>query len=996
VNEGGDVIFGGPGRDAGQFMTLVDIVFDPKGVLYALDGVQINNSTKQLEGNLRVQKFDQSGKVLGTIDLKGARGIQWNERNTPQRVAADSQGNVFVTVPNAGQVLQWNASGIFVRAFDMPGALAVTLWKHDGQERIAVVPSVFNAKSNGEWDSHSSDKIVILSPQGGIEYSIVLPQSYKNVRDVTSDRDGNFYLKTEPNAIHKISPQGKLLKTFGGNETTRNTDGSEVLHTVAVDSKGNVYTMAWGNPGWVTRFDANGQTLTQREGQFQWGDPWSIHSNYVPLAVSPDDRLWVAAPTRHAPDHPHLKRQRAVPAILRTKTDFLAPANGVRQISLKRLGFKPALQSALPQNISYDTNKAVPLEIRVGAANRNVSAVRLNWRVFDAVKKEIAKGETLVPLQNGKEAKTNFLFTPTRYGSYFVHAAFSSNGQSMGALGEHIGVTPRYANLPSLEGEPKKGGWEDASRQMWTGLPNVRLHLNKGLDQLDKDLKRAEELGATVLVQLIDDQKKFNADEVRALINRFKGRIKYIEICNEPNFSGSPEDYFRIHQQAYRIIKAADPNVRVMGPATVNLSLDWLKRLYAMGLKDVTDIISLHDYEGHESISPEHWRWKLGEVRKIMAQNGDAAKPLWQTERAIAGVRGNNFQGLVQAIRTTLHRDLLETLGIPTQHNNHYYLNQGGYSSVPTYVWSDNGPHPAALALRTRHALTSALKRRYVGTLDFGTQARELLMGVRYSGNDGETVVLRNLGTRDMPLSFSVSGAKALDVVDTWGNTQKVAVGNGKAQLVLQQLPLYVRLPRGAKLTAPKLHFGTNIARAARFEYSNASQGDLTLLSNGEIETYHDGNPKGGTDGKAFWTGDMPNNSRTKPVILTASFKTPRTVSAVVLRGVRPDNAFSTLLDYELQGFDGKTWKAIERVKRPMPPSEDAVTADSTHAMWMDDTNFFVHRFAPVTVSKLRLVVRDTTRGFMPDDRTRAWGNVIPRKLMLREIEIYAPVPTTR
>ena len=64
-------------------------------------------------------------------------------------------------------------------------------------------------------------------------------------------------------------------------------------------------------------------------------------------------------------------------------------------------------------------------------------------------------------------------------------------------------------------------------------------------------------------------------------------------------------------------------------------------------------------------------------------------------------------------------------------------------------------------------------------------------------------------------------------------------------------------------------------------------------------------------------------------------------------------------------------------------------SADATHAIWRDDTNLTVHRFAPVKARKVRMLARRASFGYVPDDRTRAWGNVIPPKLMLRELEIY-------
>ena len=58
--------------------------------------------------------------------------------------------------------------------------------------------------------------------------------------------------------------------------------------------------------------------------------------------------------------------------------------------------------------------------------------------------------------------------------------------------------------------------------------------------------------------------------------------------------------------------------------------------------------------------------------------------------------------------------------------------------------------------------------------------------------------------------------------------------------------------------------------------------------------------------------------------------------------------------------------------------------------MWVDDTNFYLHRFEPVMVSKLRLVVRKATHGFVADERCGP-GNRIPAKLFLREVEVFGP-----
>ena len=991
-NEGGDLLIAGNGAGPGQFIELCDIAFDAKGMLYALDGARMDSKTREIEGNLRIQRFSREGKLLGAIDLRdGATGEALGEKNDPQRLAVDAGGNVYVTQPAAGRVQQFSGEGKFIRSFDVPRAMAIAT-RSDG--RIAVVPSRREALPGKGWTWLDGDKVILLPTAVREQQVIPLGMAMENVLDLAIDRAGNFHVKAEPNAIYKFSPEGKLLKTFGGNPTRRTEDGSEVLHTVAVDSKGNVFTMTWGNPGMVTRFDADGQTVTQRGGQFKWANPWSTHSSYVPLAIDPDDRLWAACTTRPNPNDVHRASRPVTPAIIRTKPDYLdATSSAVRVTPVRTLGFRAALACGLANRISHEPGQAVPMELVIAPANRNVSAMTARWRAFDAHKNELASGSIDLSLVNGQEARATFSFAPPRFGAYMVVAQMASPQGALGGVGAHIGVTPRYPGMPELAEGQGSGGWTDAPRHLFTGLPNMRIHPgkdDKALEKTDAEIAAAEKAGLTYLVQLVDNMKNLTPEHVRRVAERYKGKVKHYEVCNEPNFTASVDDYFKGHKMAFEIIRQVDPQAKVMGPATVNIDLNWMRRLYELGLKDVTDIIAIHDYEGHESITPEHWAWKYGELRRIMAANGDAKKPIWQTERAIAGVRGNNFQGLVQAIRCTLHRDLLETFGIPSEHNNHYYLNQAGYSSVPTYVWSNDGPHPAALALRTRHALTSAAGRKYAGAIDFGPTGNTFLMGVRYAGPDGaQTVALRNLGTRAVAVEFGGKGMAAIETIDAFGNVEKRAARDGRVGLAIDQLPMYVILAAGQELAAPRLDFGQNIAPAARWEYSaKVEKGEHALLTNGIFETFHNANPNGDTNGAKIWTGELPagEDGRTLPQTLEAAFDGPRMIDKVIVRGVRADNTFCALLEYDLECFDGQAWKMVEQIRRPMPVSEEAKTADATHAIWMDDTNLFIHSFAPTMVQRLRLVVRLTTNGFVPDARPRP----IPAKFMLREVEIYA------
>ncbi|HSI35313.1 MAG: hypothetical protein ACAI43_19940 [Phycisphaerae bacterium] len=1035
--DGADLAFGSAGSGPGQFLELRDIAFSPTGDLYALDGARENKKTKRWEGNLRVQKFDRAGKLLATIDLSdAATGQKLGDANDPQRLAVDSAGNVFVTQPAAGRVQQFGPDGKYVRAFDIPAATAITRWTNPltNTERIAVIANVRPAPKGKPEVKGGADRIHVLNANGTMGEPVTLSKPVLGATYVATDRKGNLYVKGEPNAVYQFAPDGKLLRTLGGNPTTRAEDGSELLHTVAVDSKGNVYAITFGNPGLLARFNADGQSIALRGGQWKFADPWSVHSSYVAFAIDPQDRLWVAVTNRHAtpavpapPDPAAVtsKKYHATPAILRTKADFFDEnTSKLRTIPTRMPGFRTSLACGLPYNVSYDPGKPVQMEYVVAAANRTVDKVTVTWQAYDALKRPAGEGKFDVALTNGQESRTPFSFIPPKFGQYTVIARADSPKGEMGGVALHVAVTDRYPFSPELAAGSSKGGWQDVPRQIFTGLPQLRIHPGKdekGLAKTDEELAAAEKAKVTFIVQIVDNMKHLTPEFVRAVVTRYKGRVPYYEICNEPGFSSKVDEYFAAHSMAYKLIKEIDPAAKVMGPATVNMDLPWFTRLYELGLKDVTDAISLHDYEGHESITPEHWRWKLAEIRKIMARYGDERKDIWQTERATSGVRGSNYQGLVQAVRVALHRDLLESLNIPADHNHHYYLNQGGYSGVPTYLWSSTGPHPGAVVLRVRHALTAALNRSYAGPLDFGPTGNTFLQGLRFAAKDGATtVILRNLGTSAYPVEFTTN-APELAITDAWGNASKLTPTAGKVRIPLEQLPTYVSLAANQDLTATRLNFGPNLAAGAKFEYSAPiEKGDPSIpppvstnpaapppppappvdpnaphpLVNGVYETYHNQNPTGDTNGQKIWTGALPLDDAGKPTtqFLTATFPEPRTFDKLIIRTVRADNTFCTLLAYDLQIPDGDTWRTILSYDHPVPPSDSARSADAKSVIWMDDTNLHVHHLTtPVTTTKLRLVAKRTTWGFVPDAVGAFWSKPIPPKLMLREIELYAP-----
>ncbi len=150
------------------------------------------------------------------------------------------------------------------------------------------------------------------------------------------------------------------------------------------------------------------------------------------------------------------------------------------------------------------------------------------------------------------------------------------------------------------------------------------------------------------------DQVADYGDFVAAVAGRYRGRIRYYQLWNEPNIYPewgeqpvSPEGFTPFLCEGYRRIKAADPEAFVIAPAfapTVALNyrdlnnLVYLQRLYDDGAGACFDILAAqgyglfsgaYDYRLRPTVInyPHHLF-----LRDLMVKNGDAAKPLWVTE----------------------------------------------------------------------------------------------------------------------------------------------------------------------------------------------------------------------------------------------------------------------------------------------------------------------------------------------------------------------------
>ena len=128
------------------------------------------------------------------------------------------------------------------------------------------------------------------------------------------------------------------------------------------------------------------------------------------------------------------------------------------------------------------------------------------------------------------------------------------------------------------------------------------------------------------------------------VIGRYKGKIKYWEVWNEPDSStywatqDGLKGYCALLKEVYIGAKKIDPECKILNGGLAN-GLSSVNKLYDNGAKGYFDILNIHIFEDplrENAIKPVTVYPEL--AYKVMLRNGDAKKRIWITEIGCPGV----------------------------------------------------------------------------------------------------------------------------------------------------------------------------------------------------------------------------------------------------------------------------------------------------------------------------------------------------------------------
>lgn len=130
------------------------------------------------------------------------------------------------------------------------------------------------------------------------------------------------------------------------------------------------------------------------------------------------------------------------------------------------------------------------------------------------------------------------------------------------------------------------------------------------------------------------------ADAAAWVARRWGSKITALEVWNEPNidfFMGNDDAaaaYAGVLKAAYPKIKAAAPELPVLGGVLSGGDTDFLQRLYSHGIKGHHDGISIHPYDAADPrLRPNgEFLTSVPRVREMMVDRGEGSEGLWLTE----------------------------------------------------------------------------------------------------------------------------------------------------------------------------------------------------------------------------------------------------------------------------------------------------------------------------------------------------------------------------
>ncbi|HPA46676.1 MAG TPA: hypothetical protein PK395_13000 [bacterium] len=289
---------------------------------------------------------------------------------------------------------------------------------------------------------------------------------------------------------------------------------------------------------------------------------------------------------------------------------------------------------------------------------------------------------------------------------------------------------------------------------------------------------------------------------VRSVVERYRDRVHFWEIWNEPNlgmFWGpgvDPLAYAAALRVGYGAAKEADPSCRVLGMCTLGMDTYFIRKVLESPAAPPFDILSVHPYRDLREIDlcndrPDiTMREDMRVLRNLLREFGRDV-PIWFTEmgrNTSLATEGEGISLAAQAAYTVKMHVMAAMTGVEKLFQYELYAPPAAADNKEYHygiLHSDYSPKPAYEALRTMTAKLADL--RYEGSvLAEDSFARGYLFG-----ND-ERVVLVLWAVKDQAEILLPVDSKSVAVTDLEGRQRTVTTPDGVLAVELTESPIFV------------------------------------------------------------------------------------------------------------------------------------------------------------------------------------------------------------
>ncbi len=485
-----------------------------------------------------------------------------------------------------------------------------------------------------------------------------------------------------------------------------------------------------------------------------------------------------------------------------------------------------------------------------------------------------------------------------------------------------------------------------------------------------------------------------DADGVRQIVEHFQNDVQYYEGRNEPNSGGSIT--FASEEQAfYNIVKGVNPNLKVLGPSIVSIDpgeLLWIDGFLVSGGSQAIDAFAFHAYN---CVNGDLWlaRQTLSDLQYYLREFGGLTnEEVWQTEQGYMAAYYGAYLPRLQGRWTMLQMMVYEQNGIPKEHNILWYDRSHGYWDAPYWIENDDTSlNPGAPLMRVWSE--ELYGTTFASAYDFGPVENKLYVGSLFQGPGKTVAAFMSAGDPYGQVTLSVQGGTSLHIVSPFGQGSDLPVVGGTVLLPVSELPVYVEPTAAQQIAVVPVNYGGNLAQ----------QPGVTITADGSPQSPLGANIPNSTakinDGVLqnwyydFTDASYPwmSNVQQFPAAVEIDLPQAQSVTDVIIYAGVPWQYMGTLLDYDLQYWNGSGWVTIQHVSEPTNTFPVYTpTVDCTADSFFSDRWIFPHHFAPVVTGKLRILVNDVTwGGGATEEVVQANGQPGLHQIVLREVEIY-------